>query len=243
MKKRIAVAYLIGIHFFLVVVLLRSDFIIRVQRKFTPQQTVLPPEITKYFYRILRYHKRMDNNVPNGAIVFIGDSITQGLCVSAVASPSVNYGIGSDTTAGVLQRLPFYKSIKRARAIVIAIGINDIKRRSNDKILENYRFIIDQLPKTTPVIFSAVLPLDEEVREEWKGYNQGYIKDLNSRLKHLVSEAENLFFIDAGPLLVDENGNLSDIYYDADGLHLNSKGNTIWINVLRKGLQAAQQEH
>ena len=160
MKKRITIIYLIGIHLLLAVVLLKSDFIDRVQTKLGIQQSGLSAEITPHFHRMLRYHKRMDGNVPDGSVVFIGDSITQGLCVSAITCPSVNYGIGSDTTLGVLQRLQDYRSIDRASAVLLAIGINDMKRRSNDEIFENYRLIIEQIPKTTPIVFSAVLPLD-----------------------------------------------------------------------------------
>ena len=240
MKKRISVTYLIGVHILLAIVLLKNDFINKVQSELGIWQAGSPHEITQHFHRMLRYHRRMDGNVPDGAVIFIGDSLTQGLCVSAIKSPSVNYGIGSDTTVGVLQRLPNYKSIERASAVVLAIGINDMKRRSNDEILENYRAIIEHLPKTTPVIFSAVLPLDEETRDEWQGRNQDRIKTLNSDLKHLVLARDNVFFVDAGPLLLDEAGNLADIYHDGDGVHLNSQGNAIWIDALRNGIEIAQ---
>ncbi len=240
MKRRIAVIYLIGIHVLLAVVLVKSDFIDRVQVRLGTQQAELSPEITEYFLGMLRYHKRMDGNVPDGSVVFIGDSITQGLCVSAVASPSVNYGIEGDTTLGVLQRLPDYRSIDRASAVVLAIGINDMKRRSNDEILENYRLIIEKIPKTIPIVFSAVLPLDEESREEWQGRNHR-IRQLNSSIQRLANIDSRVFFVDAGALLIDASGNLADKFHDGDGIHLNSQGNAIWINALRDGIHRARQ--
>jgi lysophospholipase L1-like esterase len=237
MKKQIIATYIIGVHILLAIVLLKSDFIERVERKLG----VASPEITEHFHRMLRFHRRMDGNVPEGAVLFIGDSITQGLCVSAVSSPSVNYGIGNDTTVGVLQRLSDYSSIEKASAVVLAIGINDMKRRSNDEILDNYRAIIERIPNTTPVVFSAALPLDEESKDERQGRNQNRIRPLNSSIEHLANAKNNVFFVDAGPLLVDKFGNLANDYYDGDGLHLNSKGNAIWIDVLRVGIQKAQQ--
>ena len=96
MKKRITVAYVVCIHLLLVFVLLKSDFIQRIENKLGIMRT--QSEITGHFHRMLRYHSRIDGNVPNSSVLFIGDSITQGLCVSAVSSPSVNYGIGSDTS-------------------------------------------------------------------------------------------------------------------------------------------------
>jgi lysophospholipase L1-like esterase len=241
MKKRIAIIYLIGIHLLLALVLLKSDFLDRMQAKLGIQESGLSTEITQHFHRMLRYHKRMDGNVPDGSVVFIGDSITQGLCVSAVACPSVNYGIGSDTTLGVLQRLPDYRSIDRASAVVLAIGINDMKRRSNEEIIENYQSIVGKIPKTTPIVFSAVLPLDEESREEWQGRNQDRTKRLNSSIQRLADTDSRVFFVDAGPLLVDASGNLADKFHDGDGVHLNSQGNAIWINALQDGIQRAQQ--
>lgn len=241
MKRRIAIIYLIGIHLLLAVVLLKSDFINRVQTKIGMQQAELSTEITQHFHRMLRYHKRMDGNVPDGSVVFIGDSITQGLCVSAVACPSVNYGIGSDTTLGVLQRLPEYRSIDRASAVVLAIGINDMKRRSNEAILKNYRSIVEHIPENTPIVISAILPLDEESREEWQGRNQDRIRSLNSSLEDLANADSRIFFVDAAPLLVGASGNLADQYHDAGGVHLNSKGNAIWINALQDGVRKAQQ--
>jgi len=241
MRKKITVTYLIGIHILLAIVLLKSDFIDRVEHKLGIHQAVASPEITDHFHRMLRYHRRMDGNVPERAVIFIGDSITQGLCVSAVTPLSVNYGIGSDTTFGVLQRLPDYKSIERASAVVLAIGINDIRRRSNDEIIENYRTIIGQIPKTTPIVLSAMLPLDEESRDEWQGRNQSRIRDLNSSIENLATADNRLFFVDAGPLLVDASGNLADKYHDGDGVHLNSEGNTIWIDALRAGIKKAQR--
>jgi hypothetical protein len=114
-------------------------------------------EITDYLNRIFSYHIRMDGNIPDGAVIFIGDSLIQSLCVSAIACPSVNYGIGGDTTVGVLHRLPFYHSITRASVVVLSIGINDMKYRTNEEILSNYKIIINKIPHKVRIIFSALL--------------------------------------------------------------------------------------
>ncbi len=68
---------------------------------------------------------------PDKSVVFVGDSLTQSLYVDAVARPSVNYGIGGDTTVGVLGRLPEYRSILCASAVVMAIGVVYMKFRDN----------------------------------------------------------------------------------------------------------------
>jgi lysophospholipase L1-like esterase len=203
-----------------------------------PAQAV-QPELSDYFHRLVRYHSRMDGNVPDGAVVFIGDSITQGLCVSAVAPLSVNYGIGSDTTVGVLNRLSTYQSVNRASVIVIEVGVNDLARRSDEEILRNYQAIADRLPAGKPVIFNAVMPLDEEVHP-WKGYNSR-IKALNAGLKALCDKSARLHYVDIGPLLVDGKGNFADELHDGDGVHPNAKSNALWIAELRKKIAEIKQ--
>ena len=240
MKNKIIIIYVLGIHLFLTVVLLKSDFIDRIKHRFgiyVPKKSI---KVSNHFHQMLQFHKRMDGNVPEKAVIFIGDSITQGLCVSAIACPAVNYGIGGDTTIGVLKRLNCYNSIKRASAIVVAIGINDMKYLSNNEIIKNYQTIIDRLPSNIPVIISAILPIDEEIRSDCINWNKR-IKALNMQLKKLASIKKNIFFVNIGPHLVDNAGNLDDIYHDGDGIHLNSKGNAILIKALKYAISNAQQ--
>jgi len=238
MNKRIILAYVITIHVFLGIVLAKSNFIKLVSNKLN--LTTAQTEIAEYFNQMLAYHSRMDGNVPNESVIFIGDSIIQGLAVTAVVNPSVNYGIGNDTTVGVLKRLPVYHSIERASAVVIAIGINDMKYRSNEEILSNMKAISNHLPKNIPIIFSAVLPINEARRTDWQGRNHTRIKEFNLQLKKWVEASDNIFFVDAGPQLSDEKGNLADQFHEGDGMHLNSRGNAIWIQQLTGAIRYAR---
>ena len=201
----------------------------------------LAPEITEHFQRMLIYHSRMDGNVPPGATIFIGDSLTQGLCVSAVTCPAVNYGIGSDTTVGVLQRLSTYQSIERAAVVVLAIGVNDFRRRGNEEIIGNFRQIVASMPGSAPIVISGVLPQDEAAQLEWSGRNSMRIKPLNQNLAQLAASDPRLLFFDAGPLLIDAEGNLRDEFHVSDGVHLNAQGNKIWIQALQRAVTQARQ--
>ena len=194
-------------------------------------------DITEHYKRMMVYHQYMDGNVPGGAVLFIGDSITQGLCVTAVWDRSVNYGIGSDTTVGVLQRLPKYLSMSRAAAVVIAIGVNDLKRRDNAEILGNYKKIMDAVPAGIPLVFSAVLPLDDRAKETGEQRN-ARIGDLNKGLADLCAANTKCSFVDSTPSLVDETGNLQPSLHAGDGVHLNTAGYALWIRDLRKHLES-----
>lgn len=198
------------------------------------------PELTEHYHRMLRYHLRMDGNVPDGAVVFVGDSLTQGLCADAVACPSVNYGIGSDTTVGVLERLPKYRCVSRASAVVLAIGSNDLDRRGDAEIIENFRRILAAVPQALPVVCSAVLPVNEPLLPASDRGANARISGLNAGLKALCEGDARCVFMDAGPRLVDSEGNLSTTLQDGDGVHLNCEGNRIWIEELRAAVRTAR---
>jgi lysophospholipase L1-like esterase len=193
-------------------------------------------EITDHYRRMMVYHEYMDGNVPEDAVVFIGDSITQGLCVSAVAPRAINYGIGSDTTFGVLKRMPKYKSLEKCGAVVFAIGVNDLARRSNEDIVDNWKLISERVPENTPVLFSAILPMDLS-QKEGKSMSNERIIELNGALEKLCAEKGHAF-VDAGPQLRNDQGDLDAAFHTGDGVHLNTAGYERWIAVLKEGLQS-----
>lgn len=236
--KLIIIVYILCIHIFLGIILFKSDFIERVQNKLGIG-TKLPIELTEYYHSMVTFHSRIDGNVPRNATIFIGDSAIQGLCVSAITPLSVNYGIGNDTTVGVLQRISVYESINRAAAVVIFIGFNDMKFRTNNDILSNYASIAQKIPQNVPIIINSLISPDENVRDPKQCWKER-IQALNLGLKTLTSTAENLFYVNVNQLLRDDQGNLKKDYHVGDGLHLNSKGNEMWINALQKKLDNIQ---
>lgn len=193
-------------------------------------------ELTEHYARMMRYHSRIDGNLPDRSVIFIGDSITQGLAVTAVATPSVNYGIGSDTTVGVLHRIPEYRSILRSRAVVIAIGINDMRQRSDQEILTHIQRMPTLIPESIPILFSAIHPLDETYREDWAGWNKNRIQPLNDAIQEWAAHYDRLHFVNTGPDLVNADGNLAAAYHIGDGIHLSHEGNAVWIRSLRYAL-------
>jgi lysophospholipase L1-like esterase len=254
--NRLAIIYVALLHATLAWVLWNSDFIDRVSRNFgaaavksnsaKPLKAKLTesvkPEFTAYYRRILRYHTRSVDVVPDRSVIFVGDSITQGLAVAAVHPLSINYGIGSDTTKGVIYRLPTYMSaLERAECIVLAIGINDIRYRNADGAIQNYVQILDALPDDVRVVVSAILPIDVDARSELAD-RKDWIERFNSELRRLASEREMVMFVDSSKGLdVDLDGRLDESLHDGDGVHLNSAGNTVWASNLREAIQSHQK--
>ncbi|NOQ62894.1 MAG: GDSL family lipase [Methyloprofundus sp.] len=228
--KAIVATYLVLIHLFIGIAILKTDIISRFQVKLGYE--VISDEITPYYHTMLGFHRRIDKNIPDKSIIFIGDSLIQGLAVMAVSPQAINYGIGNDTTVGVLNRIPFYPSILKSKAVVIAIGINDLKRRGPDEILENYLEIVKLIPANIPILFSAVLPVDEVLRDR-AGLNDS-IKKLNDHLSDICRKSQRLHFLNISKLVINSRGNLSRSFHIGDGIHLNSLGNQIWISELKE---------
>jgi lysophospholipase L1-like esterase len=202
----------------------------------------LPPKsiVENLFYiGMNKIYQRIDLNVPADSAIFIGDSHVQGLSVSAIHPRAVNFGIGGDTTVGVLNRLPYYNSLNSAGVVVLEVGINDLVLRNNQEILNNYSLILTALPKSVRVILTAILPVDERARISYFGWNKRVAK-LNILLESqcrarnitLYTIKNACVFLDIGPLLMEE-GNLSITYRESDGIHLNGLGYSIWIQNLR----------
>ena len=230
--KLIFIAYLVLLHAFMIAVLVQTDILARVQNKLV--SNVEQEEITPFYYAMVDFHKRVDKNIPDNSVIFLGDSLIQGLAVSSVASPAINFGIGADTTEGLIQRILYYSAISRSQAVVVAIGINDLNRRNNKEIMSNYAKIISLIPSNIPILFSAVLPIDEGILNT-SPFNER-IRNLNSELEELCGNSQRLYFLDITNQLKDPDGGLSGKFHIADGLHLNGLGNAIWITRLKEGL-------
>ena len=194
-----------------------------------------PVEMELHYRRMLMYHKRSIRIVPDDALIIIGDSIVQGLSVTAIAPNSINYGIGTDTTFGLLQRIPVYmQALERAQAIVLIVGSNDFKFRSVHEALENYRKILSALPKHCKIVVSSVLPVDENARQKLAGRNL-LIKEFNHGLKEIASAHTNVVFLD-NTTYFDTDGDsfLDRKFHEGDGLHLNTKGNALLVRNIRQ---------
>lgn len=201
-----------------------------------------PIELGPFYYEMTRAYRSKDGAVPDGSVVFIGDSITQGLPTALVANPSVNYGIGWDTTHGVLQRIPDYTdSISRSSAVVIAIGVNDLKRRVNEEILANYANVIDALALySSNILISSIQPLDGRTLEFTDDFNNARIIALNEALQGFTEQESSVKYLNSMSRMANEDGQLRVDYHTGDGIHLNATGNLAWADCLRIALASTE---
>ncbi len=180
------------------------------------------------------------------AVVFLGDSITQGWKSMAQDFPDlkvVNRGISGDTTRGVLYRLDADVLSLKPKAIVLLIGTNDIGAGGDpadaaDNIKTILKDIRKQYPKI-PVIVCEVMPSSEKQHRP-----PATIKKLNSLIKSKMRWHSNVYICDTWSIFAQPDGDCSkDIFPDL--LHPNAEGYAKWVAALnpifaKANLQAAQ---
>lgn len=227
-------AYITLVHICLVVLLFKTNLFENVLLKLEMKR--MTPEETDFYRKSLDFQLRVDESVPDGSILFFGDSIIHGLCVTAVSHKGINFGISKDTARCLSKRIKKYTSIKSASAIVIAVGINDLKSHANIELETVHEFenILSYFDKVQPIVLSAILPLDETMG--FTGLNRR-IDSTNNKLKNLCKLRCNCFFIDMSPEMIDERGNLHALNHRGDGIHLNKRGYQILIKGLERTLR------
>ena len=185
----------------------------------------------EYYYRqMAAFHQRVDEMLPKDVVLFVGDSSIQGLDVNAVTEKGVNFGIGGDTTTGVLARIRTYRSLHAARALVLAVGYNDLKGREDHEIVSDVGRILATLPPGLKLVCCGIYPTDERIRpERWNRR----IVTLNRAFEKLCSSRAGAVFVDFRPSLSDETGNLRSGYALDDGLHLSLAGRKVVVRELR----------
>lgn len=192
-------------------------------------------KVIHYMASMNTMHTRVDRNTPNGAFIFIGDSLIQGLSVSSIRPISVNFGIGHDYVNNLSNRSSNYESLKSASSIIISVGINDLRKRSVERTITDYTAMLYQLNELPKVYIHEVLPIDSQKL----GVNlQKKITSFNDELYKLAIDFDNIELLRSSSEFFDLDGNLKPTLHLGDGLHLNKKGYEIWIQQLRQQLDA-----
>ncbi len=169
-----------------------------------------------------------------GAVVFLGDSITQGwgtLAQDFAGVKVANRGISGDTTRGVRLRLKGDVLDVHPRAVTLLIGTNDIGLGATPELVaENVNAIIAELhaadPKL-PIIACRVMPSDAS-----KQRPADKIQRLNALVDEAVANDPLVTRVDTFGLFADEQGNAKKDEFP-DLLHPNAAGYAKWAEALR----------
>jgi lysophospholipase L1-like esterase len=143
------------------------------------------------------------------AVVFLGDSITQGWGGGlGAAFPGVkvaNRGISGDTTRGVLLRLQDDVLALDPAAVVLLIGTNDLEEgASPDTITGNLRLIVAGLEKhdpRMPIVLCQVFPSSATQKRSAE-----QIKAVNTLYRAAVKNDKQVLYLETWPLFADPGG-------------------------------------
>ena len=170
-----------------------------------------------------------------GAVVFLGDSITQGwgggLGASFPGLKVVNRGIDGDTTRGVLIRLQEDVLALNPKAVALLIGTNDLEENATpEQAASNLKRILAALKAHNaemPIILCEVFPSAASMSRPSE-----QIGKVNELYLELVKGDSQVTYMETFDLFDDGNGDAIPAEFP-DLLHPNEAGYAKWAAALR----------
>ncbi len=170
-----------------------------------------------------------------GAVVFLGDSITQGwgdqLGGSFGDMKVANRGISGDTTRGMLIRLEEDVLSLNPKAVVMLMGTNDLEEQAEpETVAANAKLIVEALKKhdsEMPIILCKVFPSSET-----KSRPADKIQKINELYEQLAQGDSQVIVLETWLPFANEKGNAKPEEFP-DLLHPNKEGYAIWAAALR----------
>ena len=169
------------------------------------------------------------------ALVFLGDSITQGWGDEmGGAFPGVkvaNRGISGDTTRGVLIRLQEDVLALHPSGVVMLLGTNDLEEQASPvTVASNMKLIISELEKHNrqmPIVLCLVFPSSASKKRP-----ADKIREINRLYGKALQDDRQVTVLDTWTLFANESGD-AKIEEFPDLLHPNKAGYTKWAAALR----------
>lgn len=193
-------------------------------------------EFGDYYDCRLAAHRKA--GMPNGAIVWIGDSLTEQGWWDFLSKEKnmVNRGIGGDITRGMLARLPEILEAS-PRKIFLMAGVNDLSGdRPVEEVAANIRKMLEmvreQVPSCEVYLQSVITPNNDVLAYAYIKNKQSQMRELNTRLKGFCDEGLATW-VDLTQIMHDEKGELRE-ELTKDGIHLHPEAYVMWVEYLKK---------
>ncbi len=173
----------------------------------------------------------------HGAVVFLGDSITQGWRddfrgdFSDMTASAANRGISGDTTRGMLIRLDEDVLSLDPAGVVMLMGTNDLEEGAQPAtIAGNVKLILDAITNhndQVPIILCLVFPSSAS-----KSRPADKISELNRLYRELAKGKSQITVVDTWTLFADAKGD-AKVEEFPDLLHPNGIGYAKWKGAIR----------
>ena len=177
-----------------------------------------------------------------GAIVFLGDSLTERCPWNELLQRGdvIARGIGGQDLDGVLKNVSEVARHKPAKIFIMA-GTNDIvEGKTNQQIVNRYRTLLNNLKRQSPrtvIVVQSIFPMGianfsqdpaNLALQETRSANQN-IAAINKQLRRMTDGKTVIYCDVAGAV---KHGGQLNPKLTSDGLHLNAKGYLKWKQVL-----------
>ena len=163
------------------------------------------------------------------AVVFFGDSITQGWTTLAKDFPNlsaVNRGISGDTARGLRYRLKEDVLDLHPRAVSLLIGTNDLSLGGTPaQVIDNIRAIVAELEKqnrNVKIVINLVMPRGPQPEKFPEK-----IRELNALIQEFAKKNGRIVICDAWSIFDDGSGSCKKAEFP-DMLHPNKAGYAKW---------------
>jgi lysophospholipase L1-like esterase len=169
------------------------------------------------------------------AVVFFGDSITQGwgddMGKSFPGLQVANRGISGDTTRGMLLRLQKDVLDLNPKGVVMLMGTNDLEEGADAAIVsKNIELILSAIQKSspkTPVTLCRVFPASASKKRP-----ADQIQAINAAIANVAKNFPQVTMVDTWTLFANEQGDAKESEFP-DLLHPNALGYAKWGAAIR----------
>ncbi|HQD15904.1 MAG TPA: SGNH/GDSL hydrolase family protein [Ottowia sp.] len=164
---------------------------------------------------------RKDRNSEDGRVVFLGSSTFQGMDVSSISPRALNMGLGGDTIESLQARSANYRSIARASAVVVNVGLNNLVRDCAlpPSTLEN---LMSSWPAGVPVVVVGVQGIaPARRRERCDGQLGPLVRAWNAQQAAACAARPNCRYV-GNPVPAEPSDDDAGALLEADGIHLSA---------------------
>ena len=182
-------------------------------------------------------------------ILFIGNSITQGWGGGRTLTTYkpgqlagdthfenlnwVSAGISGDRTEHILWRIENgHYNANTPQMIVLAIGVNNFPFNTAEEIVQGIESVVELIEKEfteSKILLLGPLPTAlKSDTERRKKYDK-----IQKNIAHLGNKP-SVYYFNTVDHFSDEKGNLSEVYYGGDGIHLKPQGYDAWGQFVRE---------
>ena len=177
---------------------------------------------------LIAFYRKSNEEIKKCNYLLIGDSHTYALKDHLSGRGVVDRGINGETTKGLLIRWDSTIANIEAGTVILQIGYNDFKYRSVEDTYKNYQMLAGKI-KAEKIFIVSLFPVDTR-----RSIINNRIIEFNKLIKAFAGTSEKFVYVDVYPMLTDakKRGIVSALTYD--GVHLNEKGNRLYMNKLNE---------